>query len=134
MKSRLHLPSYFPALNSKSSYSKIYLILQSNMQPLNLSWETYICNIISARGNKIIIIATLLNRDVNKEQYMFLLSSGHFRYDKMSNVTQYYALAHTWFWRSQSKVSADGGSDDNAQYGETNHDHDLLLHSALTDW
>lgn len=44
-----------------------------------------------------------------------------------------HGLVHTWFWRSQSEVSTDGGGDDNAQYGQANHDHDLLLHSALTD-
>lgn len=51
----------------------------------------------------------------------------------MSNVTQRYTSARTWFWRSQSEVSTDGSGDDNAQYGEANHDHDLLLHSALTE-
>jgi len=47
--------------------------------------------------------------------------------DKISNVTR------TWLWRSQSEVSTDGGGDNNAQYSEANHDHDLLLLSALTD-
>jgi len=49
------------------------------------------------------------------------------RCNKISNVT------HTWLWRSQSEVSTDGGGDNNAQYSEANHDHDLLLRSALTD-
>lgn len=43
------------------------------------------------------------------------------------------ARTRTWFWRSQSEVSTDGGGDDDAQDGEANHDHDLLLRSALTD-
>ena len=40
----------------------------------------------------------------------------------------------TWARRSQPKVSTDGGGENDGEYSKADHDHDLLLRSAKTQW